>query len=114
MMFDERAYDAGGTFGTQGQFTAAPVLEGVHFFFHDIGGFAEGTLEKIQRFKGRGAYFMKSKLFKDNERLGFQFLELRSLSSDYVMGASNGLVVNAHDRIIRNADMVFIPAESRI
>jgi len=47
-MFNESSDDAGGPFRTQGQFAAAPVFEGVHLFFDDIGRLADGTLEKVQ------------------------------------------------------------------
>ena len=97
-MFDESAYHTGGPFRPERQFPAAPVLKGVHFFFHDIRGFADGALEQAQGFKGGSANFLITKLLEQTTREGFQDLELGRFRGQDVMRAANGLILSGHGR----------------
>src|SRR6267378_1103728 len=96
MMFDESAYYTGRPLGAQGQFPAAPILKHIHFFLDDVGGFAQRTLEQIQRLEGRRANFMKSELFKQQAGPRLQFLKLRSVRRQDIMRSANRLKVR-HD-----------------
>ena len=52
-MFQASPQTACGAFRAQGQGIAVPVLEGVHFFFDNIGDFTDRTLEQFGLFDDR-------------------------------------------------------------
>ena len=45
LMFDESTYRRRGAFRLQRNGTSAMIVEGIHFFLHDIGGIADPSLE---------------------------------------------------------------------
>src|ERR1035438_10232103 len=102
MMFDESPYYAGGAFRTKRQFSAAPVLEDIHFFLDNVGRFTEGSLKKVCRFKCGSANFLIAEAPKKGAGLGFEILKLRAISGPArrsfseggkdVFGAANSLV----------------------
>jgi len=74
-MFDE-AVHTGGPFRPQGELPAAPVFEHVHFLLDHIGGFTEGSLKEINRFKVGVRIFLVAKTPKERAGFRLQLLEL--------------------------------------
>src|SRR6185312_1508435 len=100
MMFDEGPHDAGRAFGPQRQPAAAAVFEDVHFFLHDVGGFAEGPLKKIERFKRGRADFVEPKAGELPARRIFKRLKERRVGAQNVFGSTDRLEFN-HGRNYR-------------
>ena len=97
MMFDESAHDTGGPFRPQGELPAPAVFEDIHLFFDDVGGFAQGPVEQLQRLEGRRADLVKTELAEEGTGPGFQLLEVRRLVREEIVGSSNRLKFHAHD-----------------
>ena len=90
-ILDIGAGDAGGEFRTQRQRVAAAILETIHFFRHDIGGFAQRARKYRRRLEHRHLDPAKAiKLAHPVE--GFNnMVEARRLLADHVLSAAGFL-----------------------
>ena len=91
-MLDERPYDAGSPFRTQREFPAAAVFKDIHFFLDHVCGFAEGTLKKIDGFKGRGPDLREPEALEKAPSGIFQGLKLSRIGRKDILGAANRLI----------------------
>jgi hypothetical protein len=75
---------------------AAAVFEVIHFFFDDVRGLADGTLEKVEGLKRGRADLLKAELTKEVPGVIFQILEMARLGRKNVMRSTDSLVFRAH------------------
>lgn len=67
-MLDVRADDWGSSFGSEGDLSPLPVLEGVHFLLHDVRRFADRASEKAGCFECGSSDFSVAEGLKDPNR----------------------------------------------
>ena len=90
--FDVGAHHAGSKLGPQGKRVTAPVLKGVHLFFHNIGGFADAASKEGGGLEYRYADFPKTVLFDDVTHPGDDVAPVRLIFRQNVLGSGRGFV----------------------
>lgn len=86
-VFYERTRNARRTFGAQRHTSVSLVKECVHFLCHDVGGFADASLEKFGMLEHRSAYFLETEQRRGFARFAFDIVPFVSVFGQHILGA---------------------------
>ena len=103
-VFQVSPADGSSTFRPQGDAVAAPVLEGVRFFFDDVGAFANRPHKKARVFKDRSIDAAVAVLLGQLHGLGLNISPVFLLRWQKVYGTSRGLEQRNSSPRIRSYD----------
>ena len=83
-------------FRAQGNGAAAFVVEGIHFFLHNVGGITDGALEQLRVLENRRANFMVAEMLSNFEHGLLHVLVFIALCGQRILCALNALREQRH------------------
>src|SRR5690606_19374901 len=84
-------YTTGCTFGTQGEAVTVAIIEGVHFFFDNIGHFTDRAIEQLSGFHYWKANFLISVALQNIAECGFHVLPDSRVLGQQIVHPANSL-----------------------